>query len=73
MRKIDYYQFFAECKKYIRFNPLLKELGISQSNFSKFMSGKPDYQVFMSEEKLKGLYDAIVSIAAYIVDVEKIA
>lgn len=59
--KEQYYSFFASCKWFIRFKPLLKQCGISEANFSRFMSGKPEYQILVSEAKLETLYYAVLS------------
>jgi hypothetical protein len=56
--KSDFRSFFASVKRYLKFQPFLKELGINQSAFSKFMKNDLfDYEV--SIEKLNLLYIAI--------------
>lgn len=59
LTKSDYRSYFARCKKYIKFNSFLKDLGINQSAFSKFMKDDLfDYE--LSAEKLDLLYCAII-------------
>lgn len=58
--KESYYDFFASCRWFIKFKPLLKQCGISEANFSRFMSGKPEYKILVSEGKLEALYYAVL-------------
>ena len=59
LTKSYYRSYFAKCKKYIKFNSFLKDLGINQSAFSKFM--KDDLFAYeLSAEKLNLLYCAII-------------
>ena len=59
LTKSDYRSYFAKCKKYIKFNSFLKDLGINQSAFSKFMKDDLfDYE--LAAEKLNLLYCAII-------------
>lgn len=65
MSKNDYYSFFAQCKRYIKFKPFLDECNISSSAFSKFLKGEQFYYE-VSENKLKKLYDSITEFCAKI-------
>lgn len=63
--KDDYRSFFAQCKGYIKFKPFLKENGISESSFSKFLKGDV-FNYTISIEKLKSLYDSITEFCSKI-------
>lgn len=58
MTKAEYREYFAQCKDFIKFNKFIKECGICQPCFSRFMSNELfDYQI--SIEKLDQLYNSI--------------
>lgn len=58
-------------REYIKFYPILKKYHISQSNFSKFMTGKEEYEIFMSISNLKLIYDAIYNVCLSFTDIHE--
>lgn len=56
VNKGDYRNLFLDIKPIIKFNPFLKDLKISQSNFSYFLNGSDRS---MSYNKLEELRNAI--------------
>lgn len=56
MNKSDYRALFVDLQKYVKIYPFLKELKISQSNFSYFMHGSDRS---MSIQMLDTLYSEI--------------
>lgn len=56
--KADYRNYFAGVSVYLKMVYFLKQVGINQANFSRFMKGKP-YDYLINNEKLDDLYQAI--------------
>ena len=66
LTKSDFRSYFAKCKKYIKFNPILNEIGINQSAFSKFMKNDFfDYEI--SINKLTLLYTAVNDVLSSLI------
>lgn len=62
--KCQYREYFAQCKSYVKFTAIFKDVGIPQSAFSRFMQG---YDWFLSVESLQKIEDRLKEIAAKIV------
>ena len=39
MQKEEYRQYFLKWKRYVRYAPIVEEVGLQKSNFSQFLSG----------------------------------
>lgn len=62
MNSKDYYRnYFAALSVYVKITPILKEMGLTTSNYYRFMKGR-DFDSFMSDELLE-------SIKLYIQDI----
>ncbi len=59
MKKSDYRDFFAKCKKYIKLSAVCKDIGIPRQNLSAFMQG---YDYALSVDKLHVIYESICNI-----------
>lgn len=66
MSKSSYREYFADVKLYVKMKPFLKNLGISESNFSMFMKDAA-YDCFMSLDNLERLKCSISEILLKIV------
>jgi hypothetical protein len=58
----EYYrQYFVECMPYVKLAAVLRDLGESKQNFSKFMKGSY-YDHYMSLDKLDKIYNHLHNV-----------
>ena len=58
----EYYrQYFVECMPYVKLAAVLRDLGESKQNFSKFMKSE-SYDHYMSLDKLERIYNHLHDI-----------
>lgn len=53
MTKEQYRKYFLDCKKYLKFSSILKEVGVSDANFSHFLNNADS---IISLNKLDEIY-----------------